>query len=142
MRLTLKRVQHRDRCTIGTLVVDGKAAEQLYTLEDKDREQFGSPVELWKIPGETAIPRGVYKIELRHSLHFNRTMPFLVGVPGFEGVMIHWGNTDRDVEGCIAVGEHWDGADHILESKAAFAQIWPKLLAAAKRKEKIEIQIS
>lgn len=141
MRLHVKRFQFRDRCTIGHLFIDGKDTGY-FTLEDKDREQFGSPVDLWKVPGETAIPRGIYKIEFRLSLKFNINMPFLVGVPGFDGVMLHSGNTERDTEGCILVGEYWSGADFIGDSKKAFMDVRKSMQNAAKDGERVEIQVS
>lgn len=58
-----------------------------------------------KTLGETAIPEGTYRVQLRWSNHFRTTLPMVCDVPHFEGVLIHPGNTTSDTRGCILVGE-------------------------------------
>lgn len=53
-----------------------------------------------------AIPEGVYPIELRYSHKFKRYMPFLSGVSGRVGIMLHPGNTSKDTLGCILLGRN------------------------------------
>lgn len=78
--------------------------ERLFnTLEDEWRDYQGGEI---KVPGDSCIPSGQYTIKLQHSTHFNRLMPYLQNVPGFDGVMIHWGNDEKDTKGCILVGEN------------------------------------
>lgn len=98
MRLTLERIQSDPDVTIGRLLVDGQW--DCWTLEDPVRERYGAPVGAWKIPGQTAIPRGLYPLAITWSPRFTRDLPLLQYVPGFTGVRIHPGNTPRDTEGC------------------------------------------
>ena len=118
MLLTLKRFEYGSNYTIGRLYIDG--VYHCFTLEDKVREVAGQPVEQWKIPGETAIPVGEYNVVLDFSTHFQKTLPHILNVPGYEGVRIHPGNTDKDTEGCILLGSTWGGGDFIGGSKASF----------------------
>jgi hypothetical protein len=37
---------------------------------------------------------------------YNAKMPRITNVPGYDGVLIHPGNTKRDTSGCILVGEN------------------------------------
>lgn len=84
---------------LGKFFVDGKLLGQ--TLEDQDRhlEDGGE-----KIPGETAIPRGRYKVQLSYSQRFKRIMPEVLDVPGFAGIRIHGGNKEEDTHGCPLLG--------------------------------------
>jgi hypothetical protein len=59
-----------------------------------------------KIPHETAIPTGEYKVIVNLSLAKKRMLPRLLDVPGFSGILIHRGNTKNDSSGCILVGEN------------------------------------
>jgi hypothetical protein len=84
----------------------------------------------WKVPGKTAIPSGMYKVVITPSARFKRPMPLLLNVPNFEGIRIHWGNTDADTEGCILVGRTQKPPDFIGESRLAFDALFPKIKAA------------
>ncbi len=84
---------------LGKLFVDGKLLGQ--TLEDTDRHlEAGGE----KIYGETAIPRGRYKVQLSYSQRFKRIMPEVLDVPGFTGIRIHGGNDEEDTHGCPLLG--------------------------------------
>lgn len=99
-QLLLKRVACRDSYTIGKLYLDG-----VYfcdTLEDKVRDLNKEA----KVPGETAIPAGRYKVIVNMSSRFKRLLPRLLNVPHFDGILIHRGNTSKDTSGCILVGEN------------------------------------
>lgn len=108
MKLKLVRRFLGSEYTIGSLLING--VKFCDTLEDKVRD-LNHDGDLddqgeGKVYGQTAIPYGTYKIELSMSPHFKRELPRLVGVKGFEGVLIHRGNTDEDSSGCILVGEN------------------------------------
>jgi hypothetical protein len=96
IKLYLKRTYKGDKYTIGDLYVNGKWF--CNTLEDVVREI--------KIPNETAIPFGTYKVIVNMSPRFKRLLPRLLNVPGFDGILIHRGNTPSDTSGCILVGEN------------------------------------
>ena len=101
MKLRVERRVKGDAYTIGTLYVNGERFCD--TLEDRVRDLAGGER---KVPGETAIPEGRYKVIVNRSPKFGRDLPRLLDVPQFEGVLIHRGNTDKDSSGCILVGEN------------------------------------
>lgn len=100
------------------------------TLEDQDRglEQSMSEFEIQrrKIYGQTCIPSGEYKVILNKSPRFKKILPRILDVKGFEGVLIHSGNTVQDTEGCILVGTKL--ADGVLrDSRKAVESLLEKL---------------
>ena len=127
MELTLNRHWFSALSTIGELSIDG--AFECFVLEDKMRELAGVPVEKWKVKGRTAIPTGRYQVVISHSFRFDRDLPRLLNVPGFEGILIHPGNTASDTEGCLLPGRA-RLADKVIESRVAFAGVFGKLRAA------------
>ena len=100
MKLKVERRFLKPEYTIGRLEVDGKYFCD--TLEDRVRDLSREK----KIPGETAIPAGIYDVVVNISPRFKRKLPRLLNVPGFEGILIHRGNTPEDTAGCILVGEN------------------------------------
>jgi len=100
MEIKVKRLYKKPTYTIGVMYIDGERFCD--TLEDKVRDLTKEK----KVYGETAIPCGRYKVTLTYSPKFKRVMPLLHDVPYFDGVRIHAGNTTKDTEGCILLGEN------------------------------------
>ena len=63
MNIVVERFEYSDKSTIGRLLIDDVL--YCYTLEDVDRRLEDTPDA--KIAGETAIPRGVYKVIIDFS---------------------------------------------------------------------------
>ncbi len=140
MRVLLSREPSTRAATIGPLAVDGEQGRRCFTLEDVVRERPGIEVAAWKIAGKTAIPSGVYQIGVTYSQRFGGALPLLLGVPGFEGVWIHSGNTAADTEGCILVGLH-RSIDVVQESRAAFELVYGRVQSALSAGEEVWIEI-
>lgn len=138
MEMHLIREPSNDVCTIGSLYIDDRF--ECFCLEDPVREIEGQPVESWKIPGKTAIPRGRYQVEITYSNRFSKYLPELENVPGFSGIRMHCGNTDADTSGCILLGTKTDG-NSLIESKNAFDLFMPILQHAINNSEIVWITI-
>ena len=151
MKLLLKRIAKRSSYTIGKLYINGQYFCD--TLEDTDRglTQGMSLQEISKIKvkDKTAIPTGIYSITLNiispkfgakafYKANANGgKIPRLQNVPGYEGILIHCGNTDADTSGCILVGENRE-VGKVLNSQATFRKLYQILDDC---KEQITIQI-
>lgn len=121
MELTLKRLIFTDKSTIGALV-DAQGKHICHILEDKVRETPGKSVQEWKIKGCTAIPEGRYRVVWDMSNRFKQNTLRLLNVPGFEGIRIHRGNTDKDTEGCLLPGVAYSD-DFVSQSAIALIKI-------------------
>ena len=102
MKLYLKRIAKRPDYTVGRLT-DQRGNRICDTLEPTWRNYKGGER---KVPKKSAIPEGSYRVVITMSPRFKKYLPLLVGVPGFEGIRIHSGNTVKDTEGCILVGDN------------------------------------
>ena len=131
MKLQLIRDPSGAHATLGKLLVDG--VMECWTLEDVVRS---GP----KVFGETAIPSGTYQVVVTFSQRFQQEMPLLKDVPGFEGIRIHPGNTDKDTHGCVLVGQSRSG-ELIGHSRTAYAILFPKIQSALKRGESVTIEV-
>lgn len=153
MKLKLERRWPKETYTIGVLFIDG--IRFCETCEDRDRGLKQTDL-LWnikrkKVAKETAIPTGTYtvtmdvvspkysKVEWYRRLCGGK-MPRLLNVPGFDGILIHVGNTALDSEGCILVGKNTKKG-MVTSSRDTFSALYAKLKAARDRGESITIQI-
>lgn len=127
--LTLKRDTYTTKTTIGKLYVNDLFICD--TLEDvcRDLNKDGDLSDSGesKIYGETAIPSGIYKMIINMSPRFKKLLPRLQGVIGYDGVLIHSGNSAKDSSGCILVGTR--GVDCLLggTSMKALAKLMQEL---------------
>lgn len=146
MKLLLKRTYKKDNYTIGNLYINNKWF--CSTLECPDRglndNHFNSYIQSIKQKGKTAIPTGTYDITLDEiSPKYSKKekykpiegkLPRLLDVPGFDGILIHCGNSVNDTEGCILVGKN-KLKGRVCESTDTFFRLY-KLLQKAKEKNK------
>lgn len=128
MNLTLVRSHIDLHATVGSLAVDG--GFQWFTLEPGSGD------------GKGPIPAGGYDVVIDFSQRFQRRMPHILDVPGFDGIRIHPGNTDKDTEGCILVGQQSDGRTCVLNSRAAFNELFQMLDESLSKGEACRITIS
>jgi hypothetical protein len=136
LKLELVRSTFGENTTTGDLYADG--VWECFTLEDRVR-----PAGV-KVPGETAIPEGSYNLVITPSPRFKRRLPLLVNVPGFDGIRIHPGNSHRDTEGCLLVGEgvnQFSSEPMLTKSVSAFNSLFEKLEEALAAGESITVSV-
>lgn len=148
MDLIVKRFEEYEGSTISRLYIDD--IEMGYGLEDG----FNSP----KIPGETRIPSGRYRLKLRthggfHSRYqeagwipeeIHKGMIEICNVPDFMHVLFHTGNTKKDTGGCLLCGSTFikgDDGFFISSSRTTYLQIYPMLAAKLSEGEDVWIEI-
>ena len=140
MKLKVLRFSSQSDSTNGLLFddSDGDMKFLCYTLEDEYRSK--------KVRGETRVPAGVYKLELRTEGGFHarytkkygsmhKGMLHVTKVPGFEWILIHTGNTDEHTAGCLLVGESQENNALIKDgfigkSTVAYKRIYPDIARA------------
>lgn len=141
MNIILNRIAKKPKYTIGKLYIDGEYFCD--TIEDTDRgltqTMTDAQVKSKKVYGQTAIPTGTYRVIISYSNKFKRQMPLLLNVPGFLGIRIHSGNTEKDTEGCLIVGKN-KVVGKVIESKDTYNKLF-SILCEANKKEAIKITI-
>lgn len=153
MNLVLVRKFRGAAYTIGRLYVDG--VPFCDTLEDPDRglTSLMSPKEISarKVHGETAIPTGYYDVSMSFvspkfsdrswAWPYGGIVPRLLDVPGFDGILIHPGNTQADTMGCILPGFNYVKG-RVVDSAITYLRLMDQyLMPAHLRGEQITISI-
>jgi len=141
MKLEVLRISSQEDSTSGILfdVSNGKRKFLCYTLEDEHRDT--------KVMHETRIPAGTYKLELRTvgSFHtkykkkysFHEGMIWVKDVPGFEYILWHLGNQEKDTSGCLILGQTQESnlvkrSGWVGSSTAAYKMVYPYVVSAIK----------
>ena len=138
MKLLVKRIARKSNYTIGKLYINGEWFCD--TLEDTDRgltqSMQLSEIRKVKVANETAIPAGTYTVTMdvvspkfknsSWARPYGGKLPRLLNVPGYEGVLIHVGNSAKDTAGCILVGKN-KAVGKVLESQTVFKELMKKL---------------
>lgn len=143
MELLVDRYNSKEDFTDGLLFINCEF--ECHTLEDEFRTV--------KVYGETRIPDGEYKVELRkeggfHSRYlkkfgadFHRGMLWVKDVPGFEYILIHIGNDDDDTAGCLLVGSTADKDKAFTGgSTSAYKKMYSKVSKALLSGETVTIK--
>lgn len=146
MIVRVRRYADNNESTLGLLFIDGEF--MCYTLEDEKRNV--------KLKGETRIDEGEYEIKFRkeggHHTKYGKDFPDihkgmleLQNVPKFQFILIHIGNTDKDTDGCILVGDDPNNNKVVKgflgKSTDAYKRIYPKIAKALEAGEKVVIKI-
>lgn len=131
---TLQRKSSKDDYMHGDIFApDGEWV--CHTLEDESREI--------KVPGETALFAGKFKILLRplgesrlderytKHFHFYEGQLWLQDTPQFTYTYLHCGNDDDDTDGCVLVGL-LRFVSSIGRSRDAYRVLYPLMLKELK----------
>lgn len=154
MRLKVERTYRGPKYTIGNLYIDNKYF--CNTLEDPDRgltqDMPLSEIARIKVKGDTCIPYGTYTVTLNvvsakysdlkkypYTAIAKGRMPRIMNIPGFEGVLIHAGNTQNDTMGCLLVGEN-KVKGQVINSQSTWKKLYKILQEANNKKEPITIE--
>lgn len=136
MKIRVDRFISDNDSTVSRISIDG--VFECFGLEDE--------YQVDKVPKETRIPPGTYRVGLRkvggfHGKYkrifaeFHQGMLHIKKVPSFKYILIHCGNTDDDTAGCLLVGSsaHTEAGDmSVASSRAAYRRFYPKVIEAAK----------
>ena len=147
MELILKRIAKRKTYTIGRLYIREQVMDE-YLPGYEDRYFCDTLEPTWrdyehgayKVKGRSAIPEGRYAVVISYSPRFKQWLPILLGVPKFEGIRIHAGNTAKDTEGCILVGLN-KLVGQVVDSRIWVHRLKQKIVEAKGRGEPVWITI-
>ncbi|WP_395941080.1 DUF5675 family protein [Campylobacter jejuni] len=149
MKVTINRRYTGKTCVIGKFKVlddDDKILFECFSLEE-DKEGLESGKDL-------RIPEGNYNLRRHTPSRFENTLRSITKkdddtminvyndeVPASRAILIHWGNTDKDTEGCILLGLTKDNNNESIgQSRQACKEFYD--LMHGKNLEDIKLEIT
>ncbi|EAH6372110.1 hypothetical protein G3840_000070 [Campylobacter jejuni] len=149
MKITINRRYTGKTCVIGKFKVlddDNKILFECFSLEE-DKEGLESGKDL-------RIPEGNYNLKRHSPSRFENTLRSITkkdddtminvyndDVPSSRAILIHWGNTDKDTQGCILLGLTKDNNNESVgQSRQACKEFYD--LMHGKNLEDIKLEIT
>ncbi|EAL2228188.1 hypothetical protein KJH26_001920 [Campylobacter coli] len=149
MKVTINRRYTGKTCVIGKFKVlddDDKILFECFSLEE-DKEGLESGKDL-------RIPEGNYNLKRHSPSRFENTLRSITKkdddtminvyndeVPASRAILIHWGNTDKDTQGCILLGLTKDNNNESVgQSRQACKEFYD--LMHGKNLEDIKLEIT
>lgn len=140
MKILVKMLIGLPTRTLSVLSIDG--VPECFICEDQVRAPGV------KVMHETAIPAGTFNVIYNRSPKFSALAghdvyrPRLENVPGFDGVLIHTGNTENDSSGCLLPGDAIGlGGIPPGMSTPAYNRLEAKIKAALHRGDRVLLTI-
>ncbi|HEB9278285.1 DUF5675 family protein [Campylobacter jejuni] len=149
MKITINRRYIGKTCVIGKFKVLSDEEEILFKCfsleEDKEGLESGK---------DLRIPEGNYNLRRHTPSRFENTLREITGknddtminvyndeVPSSRAILIHWGNTDKDTQGCILLGLTKDNNNESVgQSRQACKEFYD--LMHGKNLEDIKLEIT
>lgn len=149
MKVTINRRYTGKTCIIGKFKVlddEEKILFECFSLEE-DKEGLESDKDL-------RIPEGNYNLKRHSPSRFENTLRSITkkdddtminvyndDVPSSRAILIHWGNTDKDTQGCILLGLTKDNNNESVgQSRQACKEFYD--LMHGKNLEDIKLEIT
>lgn len=90
----LTRGYKSDKVTLGMLQIEGIPHDPIFTLENP-----------WKnnVKKHSCIPDGSYPVKPYSGTRYKNVW-LVSGVPDRSAILIHYGNTEEDTDGCVLLG--------------------------------------
>ncbi len=114
--MKLTRVEANDNGIFGVLL-DDTGKQLAVTLEHSYFREVKLPV------GEYICVRGQHRL---HNMINDFTTFQITEVPGHSNILFHWGNYNKDSDGCVLLGESRVG-DMIINSRITFVNFMQSL---------------
>ncbi|EHV0897288.1 hypothetical protein KZ769_001231 [Campylobacter jejuni] len=149
MKITINRRYTGKTCVIGKFKVlddEEKIIFECFSLEE-DKEGVERNKDL-------RIPEGIYDLKRHSPSRFENTLRSITkkdddtminvyndDVPSSRAILIHWGNTDKDTQGCILLGLTKDNNNESVgQSRQACKEFYD--LMHGKNLEDIKLEIT
>ncbi len=118
MKVDIYRIERNNLLSRGVFVIDGEAFCVCLENPWKNNEPFVS-----------CIPSGTYTARRFQSPKYGDVFQ-IYGVDGRSLILIHWGNYERNTQGCILIARNYaamNGERAIAASKAVFNEFMKRM---------------
>jgi hypothetical protein len=143
--ITVLRYADDGNTTLGLMFINKSFFA--YTLEDTHSE--------FKIPGDSRIPEGNYPLGIKKedtplTLRYKNRFDWfsnhieIEGIPNYDLVYIHIGNTHKDTKGCLLIADGVNAANRekmILQSQKAYERFYKIVYPRIANNEPLAINI-